>query len=78
MYLLTTWSQSSFSLLWTEHYGGDSDTPGHGLALSEGHLVASERREWVAPGHRGAPRTPTSLAVHASCAEARLGAMTQG
>ena len=23
---MTTWSQSSFSLRWTEHYRGDSDT----------------------------------------------------
>ena len=32
----------------------------------KGPLVANGRREWAAPGHRGTPRTPISLAVHAS------------
>lgn len=32
----------------------------------EEHLVANGHQEGAAPGHRGTPRTPTSLAVHAS------------
>lgn len=76
--LLITWSQSSFSLLWTEPYGGDTDT----LLGTDWPSEGTSGGQWTSGvGSTWAQRYPTNTHLPGSarlCAEARLKAFTQG